>query len=160
MLKIDNAKCIACGACARACPIGAVLVAKNQSEHEKNLAAIEADPHRREDLFVEKLGADPVADPIEDVDSFVKTNPLACIELKQEEIDWACQIKSINISDLITPDIKYASVVGAKKLFGVSVLPALVFFKNGEVIGKTEGYFENSETETAVLKKKVKEILD
>ncbi|MCL2339060.1 MAG: 4Fe-4S binding protein [Proteobacteria bacterium] len=164
-LKIDNAKCISCGLCAKACPIAAVCVAKSQAEYEKIQAEIDADPRRMEDLFVEKLGADPIAVPYtpDQAEKLVSEQELVCLELKQDESKWACQLKSNSIMHIIDMrKIKYASVVDTESLakkYNVSDFPALVFFKDGVQIGKIEGYFENSESEQALLKNRIKKII-
>jgi Fe-S-cluster-containing hydrogenase component 2 len=159
-LKIANAKCISCGACAKACPLGAVFVAKTAAEFAEIEKQIMDDPRRKEDLRVEKLGADPIAAPVSDINDFISKNEYAVVELKQDEAVWACQLNSINISDIVDlSKWKYASVVGAKKLYEVSELPALVFFHNGEKIGSAEGYFDNSLNEYNFFMKKVWKII-
>jgi hypothetical protein len=45
------------------------------------------------------------------------------------------------------------------KAVGVSELPALVFWRDGKIAGKIEGYFENCEGERALLESKIKKVL-
>ncbi len=35
IIQIDNDKCISCGLCEKECPIGAIMVAKNEKEYSK-----------------------------------------------------------------------------------------------------------------------------
>jgi thioredoxin-related protein len=59
--------------------------------------------------------------------------------------------------------IKYASVVDGKQIakeYGVGALPALVFFRDGALLGRVEGYFEDGGAEKELLKKKIEEILE
>jgi len=81
-LEIDNSKCIGCGQCMKACPLVAIKVFKTRAEYDKLKAEIDADPHRAEDLLIDR--------------------------------------------------------------YGVSTLPALVFFKDGAEIGKIEGFFSTT----------------
>ncbi|MDR1071576.1 MAG: hypothetical protein LBL21_02970, partial [Rickettsiales bacterium] len=97
-------------------------------------------------------------------DFVAKNGGLVCLELKQDEADLACQLYSINISDIIDFEkIKYASVIDGEKIakeYGIAARPALVFFRDGALIGKTEGYFESGGAEKELLKKKIKEIVE
>ena len=61
-IKIDNDRCISCGACERNCPIGAISVAHTEEEYEKKKEEIEQDPRTTKDLFVDRYGAAPLSE--------------------------------------------------------------------------------------------------
>jgi len=163
-IKIDNEKCVGCGACAGTCPIGAIIVAQSKAEYEAGEKKIAADPRRREDLFVDRYGARPFSD--EALPAAKATEYAAaqrgdfCLGLLPAAEDIPCLINSIPIKGLVPCHYRAAEDGPAlAKQFGVSELPALVFFRDGEQIGKVEGYYAPDESERALLAKRIKEIL-
>ena len=167
-LKVDNSKCISCGACVRVCPIMAIKVAKTQQEYEKIQAEYDVDPRRAEDLKIDRYGAGAFDTPTlrpEQAKDFIAehTSGVVCLELQPAYEELVCQLMAIPIKELFDLEkVAYRAVADGKEIageYGVSALPALVFFKNGKQIGKIDGYFENSAAERALLEKQIAGIL-
>ena len=163
-IRIDNEKCVSCGACAGACPIGAIMVARSKAEYEAEEKKIAADKRRREDLFVDRYGARPFSDePLTAAQApeyAATSHGDFCLGLLPAAEDMPCLINSIPIKGLVP--CAYRAVEDGAALaqsLGVSELPALVFFRNGKRIGAVEGYYAPDESERALLAKRIKEIL-
>jgi len=165
-LEIDNSKCICCGACEKACMVSAIRVAKNEEEYKKIEKEIEDDPRTINDLLVEKYGAKIIdmamAAEIDEIDSKLShaSRPLI-VELYNED-SIMCLLKSINvkeIADAFSKETRYRKIEANDELlkrFDVTELPSLLFFKNGNYVGKIEGYYSVDEKEEFF--KKINEI--
>ena len=151
-IEIDNSKCISCGLCAKTCPIGAIGVAKTQEEFEELKQAIEEDPRKPEDLFVDRYGADIINENsfIEnnEIDNKVKTGKtlIEVIDLDQAR----CLIKSIPFKEIIsnTHYDKYYRILWNNetvKKYNLKESPTMLCFENGKFIKNVEGYFEDSQ---------------
>jgi len=165
-IVIDNDKCVSCGICEKSCMVNAIHVAKTDEEFEKIKKDIEEDSRKVADLYLDRYGAMPIlpAFLIEE-DKFdlevLKATKLTAVEIFEEE-GIMCLLKSIPITELFKDmDIKFRKMEIKNKKFlddnGIKETPALLFFDNGKLIGKIEGYFENEEKE--ILKNKISEIL-
>ncbi len=153
-IAVDNKKCVACGKCEDSCPVGAIRVAKNKSELIRIKREIQKDPRRVSDLFMDRYGADSISPafliPLAKFDiQILQSTKLATVEFfTQSSIQ--CLLYSIPIRDLFKNiDIKYRKIKIEEndpilKKYRIKKLPALVFFKNGKVIGKVEGHYEIS----------------
>ncbi len=151
-IAVDSKKCVACGKCEDSCPVGAIRVAKNKSELIRIKKEIQKDPRRVSDLFMDRYGADSVSPafliPLAKFDiQIIQSTKLAAVEFfTQNSIQ--CLLYSIPIRDLFKNiDIKYRKIKIEEnnpiiKKYKIKRLPALVFFKNGKVIGKVEGHYE------------------
>jgi len=150
-ILIDNSKCTSCGVCEPSCIVGAIKVAKNQKEHERLKKEIDADPRKVSDLLVDRYGAQPMHKAfLIKQDKFDK-EVLSAHKLvnvaelfKPETI--ACLYCSIPIKELF-PDsnIKYRKVElkdeSLPSKYDVKTLPALLFFRDGKLLGKIEGAY-------------------
>lgn len=149
-IAIDNNKCSSCGVCEPSCPVDAIRVARNEEEYKKIKKEIDEDPRSISDLFIDRYGAKPVHPafliPQNKFDvQILRSTKLAVVELFVNN-SIKCLLHSISIKDLFKNiDIKYRKIeVKDKSLlerYEVKELPALLFFKSGELIDKIEGYY-------------------
>ncbi len=161
IIAVDNSKCILCGKCEKSCPVGAIRVAKNEEEYNKIKNEIDNDTRKISDLFVDRYGAQPIHPAfLIPHDKFhiqiLKSTKLAAVELFNKS-SIMCLLNSIPIRNLFENiDVKYRKIeVNSDSLlerYAVKKLPALLFFSNGNIIGKIEGYFDNKK-EKEMLRK-------
>lgn len=165
-IKIDNPKCLSCGKCEKACPIGAIKVAKNEKQYAKFKKEINEDPRKACDLFIDRYGAQPVhpAFLIEE-ENFSSDNLLSkkrtAVEVFSDD-SIMCLLLSIPLKELIGDfSINYLKLRTGKgevmKKYKISKLPALLFFDQDKMIGKIEGYYGKERSKE--LKSKIVDIL-
>ena len=165
-IAVDETKCISCGKCEESCPVNAIRVARNEKEFKKIKKEIDEDPRKISDLFVDRYGATSVSpaflispDKFE-IQILESTKPAVVEFFKNSSIK--CLLNSIPIKELINIDVKYRKVDLSNndsllEKYEIKQLPSLLFFNNGKLIGKIEGYYKTgSEKE---LKKRVDEII-
>ena len=165
-IEIDNLRCTSCGLCEKSCLVGAIRVAKNQKEYKKIKREILADPRKVSDLFVDRYGAQPLHKafliPQEKFDAeVIGHHALVVAELFNAD-SIECLYCSIPIQQLFKDaGIKYRKVEltddSLQKRFEVKKLPALLFFKEGKLLGKVEGHFPPEEL--SALEAKIKPFL-
>ena len=158
-LVIDNEKCISCGLCEKECPIGAINVAKNEEEYNKIKETIENDPRTTKDLFVDRYGAAPLSEFFmiepKDIDKKIINNEIVIIELYNDD-SIQCLLKSIPIKELVkdfsesTLFYKSECNDSVKKEYKLKELPALLVFEKGNLLGKVEGYYDESQKEKLI----------
>ena len=157
-IKIDNDKCISCGACERMCPIGAIRVARSEEEYEKLKQDIENDPRTTKDLFVDRYGAAPLSEffMINPEELMNKTNEGITLVECYEDDSIQCLLKSIPIKD-ITSDMPsdtmfYKMEVNEelKQKYEINELPSLLIFKDKNLLGKIEGYYSVEQKEDLI----------
>jgi len=164
---IDNSKCTSCGLCEGSCMVDAIKVAKNKNEYDKLKKEIDEDTRKASDLFVDRYGATPIHPAfLISEDKFktevVESHKTTVAELFSDE-SIMCLLSSITIRELFDKyDIKYRKVKlnnnsEILKKYKIKKLPSLLFFKEGKLIGKIEGYFE--ENTKKEIEGKIKKIL-
>lgn len=164
-IKIDNEKCISCRKCEKACMVKAIRVAKNEKEYKQIEEEINNDSRKVSDLFVDRYGAQPIhpAFLIKD-DKFnlevLGSKKMVVAELFNDD-SIMCLLKSIPMRSLFAGhSIKYRKVEVGRALaekYKIKELPTLIFFKDGGLLGKVEGYYDNKQKEE--LLKKIKLII-
>lgn len=162
-IKIDNEKCISCKKCEKSCMVSAIRVAKNEEEYKKIEEEINNDSRKVSDLFVDRYGAQPIhpAFLIKD-DKFelevLKSKKMVAAELFNDD-SIKCLLKSIPMKSLFADYlIKYRKVeVGGAltEKYKIKELPALIFFENGKLLGKIEGFYDNKKKEELIKKIKL-----
>lgn len=165
-IKIDNTKCTSCSLCEKACGVEAIKVAKTDEEYQKIRQEFEEDPRTVNDLMVDRYGAQVIL-PFNLIDEkrfeidILKSEKLAVVEFfKDDTIE--CMIKSIPIKEILSGyDYKYRKLKVESdeimKKYDVSELPALLFFRDGKLLGKVEGYFQTDQKNK--IREKINEII-
>ena len=159
-IKIDNDKCIACGACESNCPIGAISVAQTEEEYLQKQKEIDDDPRTTKDLFVDRYGAVPLSEffMIEENEVDKKLGDGITLVECYEEATIQCLLKSIPIKDLTSnmpSDTLFYKAEAKDELKGkynMTDFPTLLIFKNKNYLGKIEGYYSLEEKEEFINK--------
>ena len=147
--------------------VGAIKVAKNEKEYAILKKEMDADPRKVSDLFVDRYGAQPMHKAFLIKQERFDKEVLSAHKLvnvaelfKSESI--VCLYCSIPIKELF-PDsnIKYRKVElkddALTEKYGIKTLPALLFFKDGKMLGKIEGAYQPEKAEE--LKSLIKPLL-
>lgn len=160
-LAIDESKCILCGNCEKSCPVGTIRVARNEEEYKRIKKEIDEDPRKVSDLFIDRYGAVPIHPAFLTTENkfdiqILRSTKLAAVELFNND-SVRCLLYSIPIKELFKDvDIKYRKMEIKDnfllKKYKVKELPALLFFSDGKLISKIEGYYNINEKEEIIKK--------
>jgi NAD-dependent dihydropyrimidine dehydrogenase PreA subunit len=154
-IAINEKMCIQCGTCEQACPVGAIKVAHTQEEYLKIKQEFDEDLRKITDLFVDRYGAQPIHEAfLGEQKKFnsqvLEATRLIVVEMFNNE-SIHCLVNSIPVQELlkdIKRDLTYLKMEitdnSMFKVYGISTLPALLFFKSGKLLGKIEGYYDAS----------------
>ena len=163
-ILIDNDKCISCGLCKKECPIGDIKVAKTDEEFNKIKKEIDDDTRTTKDLFVDRYGAVAISSffkiDINEIPEKIKKDCLTIIEIYNPETA-ECLLKSIPIQDLtknLPENTLYYKVESENfNEYCVTELPSLLLFKNNNLLGHIDGYYDNDNIEE--IQKQIDDIL-
>ncbi|MFH1232941.1 MAG: thioredoxin domain-containing protein [Patescibacteria group bacterium] len=165
-VAVNNKKCISCGMCEKSCLIGAIRVAKNEKEYKKIEEEIKKDPRKTSDLFIDRYGAQPIVLAFlctkEDFNIRVlEATKMVVVELFNND-SMECLLHSIPIKELVSDyNVSYKRMEiqdnDFLKKYKIKTLPSLLFFKNGILVGKIEGYYDIKRKKE--LKEKVDKVL-
>ena len=141
------------------------VVITTDSFHEMNqdiqldaLKEIEDDPRTVKDLFVDRYGATPLSELFminEDEIESKLTEGIVLVELYNDD-SIQCLLKSIPVKE-ITKDFP-SDTLFYKAESKEENLPALLIYKNKELLGKIEGYYTTSQKEEFISM--IKEIIN
>lgn len=159
-IEIDNNKCISCGLCEKECPIGAIMVAKNNEEYQKIKKEIDEDPRTTKDLFVDRYGAVAISDffkiELEEIKEKVEKDCLTLIEVYNPDVA-ECLLKSIPIKELtknLPSDTLFYKAESDKTIdeYKIMELPSLLIFRKSKLLGHIDGYYTIDEKEKVISK--------
>lgn len=158
-LCVNNELCTSCNSCVRACPVGAIYLAKTPQEYETQQQVIDNDPRTSKELFVDRYWAVPISnktllesDQVEE--NIYHANHLVVIELL-EDTSIECLIKSIPIKELLPETIgyyKFFADADFLEQYHVDTFPTLLFFDQGKIIGKIEWFYGVQQKEELINK--------
>lgn len=160
IIEIDNEKCISCGRCEKECPIGAIMVAKNDEDYNKIKKEIDEDPRTTKDLFVDRYGAVAISDffkiELSDIKEKSEKDCLTLIEVYNPDVA-ECLLKSIPIKELtknLPSDTLFYKTESDKKIaeYKITKLPSLLVFKRGKLLGHIDGYYTTDQKEEIISK--------
>lgn len=162
-LTVNNEKCISCGLCEKACMVSAIKVAKTEEEYEKIKKEFDEDPRSINDLLVDRYGAIPIDEAMIAKEEEIKIKLLNAqrplvVELYNED-SIMCLLKSIpikEIADNFDKETRYRKIeVVSEELlkeYDIKELPSLLLFKDNKLLGKIEGYYDESLKEELINK--------
>jgi ferredoxin len=164
---VDADKCTCCGLCEKECPIGAIMVPKSAEQCQEYQKKIEDDPRTIKHLFVDRYEAVALSEYFKitskQLDERINCKGLTLIEVFSSETA-ECLLKSIPIKD-ITDSIEeavtfYKIDVAEDELtkYDIKELPSLLFFRDGNFLGKIEGYYDIDQK--AEFEEKIKNIIN
>jgi hypothetical protein len=149
------------------CPVGAIFVAKTQTEYDKIKKQIDKDPRKVSDLFIDRYGTPPLTPAfISKLKNFkadvLESTKTVMVEIYNEG-SIMCLLKSIPLKNIVnSKSMKFCKIDLGKDTqlmdqYKIKKLPSLLFFKSGKLIGKIEGHYDLDHKE--IIKAKIAKIL-
>ena len=159
MIGYKATECIDCGLCADSCPVEAILWGTDDEDYERKKKEVEEETRTLEELNVERYGAAPIEDFIENsgLDDFRNktTSPYILLEFFKDE-SIHCLLHSIRVEEIKAlfgngDDVAYTKVCLSDEdvcnVCKVNEFPALVVLKDGNISGVIEGYYDDEQKE-------------
>ena len=160
-LSYNAELCTQCEECVdldNGCPLAgeALFYVKTEEEYAKVEEKIKNEKRTFADLKVERYGAEPIAEPISiaELKDWCKEqneNSVLLVELLNDN-SIKCLLHSIRIKDIqdnIIEDSKHIKVfLDSNECFTdieIEDLPTLLIYKNNKLLGKIDGYFDDSQ---------------
>jgi len=166
-IVVDKDKCTSCGLCRPECPIGAIQIGKTDEEYLRCQKDIDDDSRTIKDLFVDRYGASPISEFFminsDQLEGKIKNENITLIEV-YNAIEAQCLLKSIPIRELtddIQGEVQYYKLEPSddiKNKYEITKLPSLLIFKNGNLLGKIEGYYTVDQIEE--VKEEIQEVIE
>lgn len=153
--------CTACKQCANTeigCPIEAIRFAATEEEYAQIEEEIARDTRKLEDLQVERYGATPIENSIsiEELEGWLEEQDktfVLFVELFTDD-SIQCLLHSIKVEDiqaLVEGESKYIKVQLTKEEDitnpTIEEVPSLLIYQDNKLLGKIEGYYDESEQE-------------
>jgi len=134
------------------CPVQAIFMAKNDKEYKQIKKEIAKDKRKISDLFIDKYGAQPLHPGfIYKLKNF-KANVIEATKIVMVEIyndsSIQCLLRSIPLKEIVShKNMKFCkiNIHNDKKFlerYKIKKLPSLLFFTEGKIFGKIEGYYD------------------
>ena len=154
-IAFNEDDCTLCGVCEDACLVDAIRVASTDEEYQRIKKEIDEDPRKVTDLFVDRYGAQPIQEAfLAQQDKFdiqiLQSTKLTAVEVFNDD-SIECLISSIPVKELlekIPHDLTYRKLEitdsSLLESYDVQELPALLFFNNGTLLNKIEGYYDTT----------------
>jgi len=164
-IAVDPKKCVNCGKCDGACPIGVIKFCRTDEEYKKAKEELDKDPRRISDLFIDRYGAQPVSNSFQidqkSLNRRLNSKKPVAIEFYNDE-SIRCLLGCIPAKEILIGfhggyekcRIKDKSILSEYK---IKILPSLLFFETGKLVGKIEGHYDVKDKDKLI--KKVKTII-
>ena len=159
MIGYKATECIDCGLCADKCPVEAILWGADDEDYERKKKEVEEETRTLEELNVERYGAAPIEEFIENsgLDEFKnkKTSPYILLEFFKDE-SIQCLLHSIRVEEIKAlfgngDNVVYTKVCLSDEdncnICNINEFPALVVLKDGNFNGVIEGYYDDEQKE-------------
>lgn len=152
-IKLDESKCVECGACADFCTIDALRYANDAEELARFKKEIDEDTRNVAELFVERYGSAPIDDTNlfelseTKVANRIKSNRPVIVEFNQAST-IECLLKSVPVADIMAVfnnEATFSRFIVTEadfEKYGITKTPCLRFYYNDELLGSIDGYFE------------------